>query len=209
MTANGILIAFLILSSFRGLVQKSALLLLHQFNSPMNCEPPNYEITDNTRGSSGTSRDILAAQQRAFGLAANPFNNFSPLHLLTWAEHLCDSQGRISQAVHFRKPVKIHWVSLLKTHSQAEERETERDIPCHHQAHLYWGRQKGWLCLSRDVWWWSLIHTKTFLCFGDWCPAQKSRQSLLCLCNPNFSTFLLYFGLCFILQAGNAPSGML
>lgn len=50
-TASDILITFLILFSFKDLLQTSTLLLLHWFNSPMNSESPNYEIVDNTKGS--------------------------------------------------------------------------------------------------------------------------------------------------------------
>lgn len=102
-------------------------MLIHWFNSPMNCEPPNYEITDITRGSLGTSRGILAAPAESFWTAATPFNNFSPLHLLIPAECPCGHQGRVSQAVHFREPVKTHWVSLLNTPLPSwRERETDR-----------------------------------------------------------------------------------
>lgn len=113
------LIAFLILSSSRGLVQ---------FNSSMNSEPPNYEITDNTRGNLGTSRVFWLPQQIVFGPAANPFNNFSPLNLLTRAERLSDCQSRISQAVQFREPGKTQWFILLKTPlPRWRERQTDRE----------------------------------------------------------------------------------
>lgn len=60
-TASDTLITTLILCSFKSLLQKSTLLLLHWFNSPMNSESPNYEITDKTKGSLWTNSGILAA----------------------------------------------------------------------------------------------------------------------------------------------------
>lgn len=50
-TASDVLMTFLILLSFKGLLQESTLLLLHWFESPVNSESPNYEIIDNTKGS--------------------------------------------------------------------------------------------------------------------------------------------------------------
>lgn len=82
MTANYILIAFLILFSFRGLFQKSALLLLHWSNSPMNSEPQIMKSQTIQEKAWEPEEVFWLPQQRAFGPAVNPFNNFSSLHLL-------------------------------------------------------------------------------------------------------------------------------
>ena len=63
------------------------------------------------------------SSRHAFGPAANPLNNFSPLHLLTRTECLSDPHSRISQAVHFREPVKTQWFNMLKSPQLKRELE--------------------------------------------------------------------------------------
>lgn len=64
------------------------------------------------------------SSRHAFGPAANPLNNFSPLHLLTPTERLSDPYSRISQATHFRQPAKTQRFNMLKS-LPAEKRAGE------------------------------------------------------------------------------------